>query len=243
MSTKRLASKMQPPSFSHDHKNSVSCVQWNRNGNWLLSGSRDHVVKLYDIRMLREFQSFRGHKKEITCKWRRTRGRSLAKSVAASFQLSLGIQCTRDFLCPAATTARSAIGLFTTKKRSRSSRARTIKRFGRSSGTRLATFSPPAPTIITRNSGREIGQATRLKTFSVSCQAHTALPPPQLPPPRQHQHRPSRGPPPLPTLRRLNQRPQARPLTRAATMAKWRLYKMIRLDCQAWASTRTSSRR
>ncbi|KAI6180358.1 WD-REPEATS-REGION domain-containing protein [Aphelenchoides besseyi] len=50
----------------HDHKNSVTAVQWNRNGNWLLSGSRDHVIKLYDIRMLKELQSFRGHKKEVT---------------------------------------------------------------------------------------------------------------------------------------------------------------------------------
>jgi polyadenylation factor subunit 2 len=54
--------------FSHDHKNSVTSVTWNRNGNWLLSGSRDHVIKLYDIRMLKEVQSFRGHKKEVTCK-------------------------------------------------------------------------------------------------------------------------------------------------------------------------------
>lgn len=50
----------------HDHKNSVTSVQWNKNGNWLLSGSRDHVIKLYDIRMLKEVQSFRGHKKEVT---------------------------------------------------------------------------------------------------------------------------------------------------------------------------------
>ncbi|KAI6184241.1 WD-REPEATS-REGION domain-containing protein [Aphelenchoides bicaudatus] len=50
----------------HDHKNSVTSVQWNKNGNWLLSGSRDHVIKLYDVRMLRELQSFRGHKKEVT---------------------------------------------------------------------------------------------------------------------------------------------------------------------------------
>ncbi|KAI6229081.1 WD-REPEATS-REGION domain-containing protein [Aphelenchoides fujianensis] len=50
----------------HDHKNSVTAVQWNRNGNWLLSASRDHIIKLYDIRMLREVQSFRGHKREVT---------------------------------------------------------------------------------------------------------------------------------------------------------------------------------
>ncbi|CAK5029023.1 unnamed protein product [Meloidogyne enterolobii] len=41
-------------------------VQWNKNGNWLLTGSRDHVIKLYDVRMMREVQTFRGHKKEVT---------------------------------------------------------------------------------------------------------------------------------------------------------------------------------
>lgn len=54
-------------SFRHDHKNAVTAVEWNQNGNWLLSASRDHVIKLYDIRMLKEVQSFRGHKKEVTC--------------------------------------------------------------------------------------------------------------------------------------------------------------------------------
>ncbi|KAF7634761.1 hypothetical protein Mgra_00005795 [Meloidogyne graminicola] len=44
----------------HDHKNSVMAVQWNKNGNWLLTGSRDHVIKLYDVRMMREVQTFRG---------------------------------------------------------------------------------------------------------------------------------------------------------------------------------------
>uniref|UniRef100_A0A1I8B9Z6 WD_REPEATS_REGION domain-containing protein n=1 Tax=Meloidogyne hapla TaxID=6305 RepID=A0A1I8B9Z6_MELHA len=50
----------------HDHKNSVMAVQWNKNGNWLLTGSRDHVIKLYDVRMMKEVQTFRGHKKEVT---------------------------------------------------------------------------------------------------------------------------------------------------------------------------------
>ncbi|MFH4978078.1 hypothetical protein AB6A40_004787 [Gnathostoma spinigerum] len=50
----------------HDHKNSVMAVQWNKNGNWLLSGSRDHLIKMYDIRMMREMHTYRGHKKEVT---------------------------------------------------------------------------------------------------------------------------------------------------------------------------------
>lgn len=54
--------------FSHDHKNSVMAVEWNKNGNWLLTGSRDHLIKLYDIRIMKEIQTFRGHKKEVSCK-------------------------------------------------------------------------------------------------------------------------------------------------------------------------------
>lgn len=41
-------------------------VQWNKNGNWLLTGSRDHLIKMYDIRMMREMHTYRGHKKEVT---------------------------------------------------------------------------------------------------------------------------------------------------------------------------------
>lgn len=44
-------------------------AQWNENGNWLVTGSRDHLVKLYDIRMMKEMMTFRGHKKEVTCKY------------------------------------------------------------------------------------------------------------------------------------------------------------------------------
>lgn len=42
-------------------------VKWNLNGNWLLTASRDHLCKLFDIRNLKEeLQVFRGHKKEAT---------------------------------------------------------------------------------------------------------------------------------------------------------------------------------
>ena len=40
-------------------------VEWNKNGNWLLTASRDHLVKLFDIRKMKEeLQNFKGHKKE-----------------------------------------------------------------------------------------------------------------------------------------------------------------------------------
>ena len=42
-------------------------IKWNRNGNWLLTAARDHLMKLFDIRNLKEeLQIFKGHKKEAT---------------------------------------------------------------------------------------------------------------------------------------------------------------------------------
>ena len=54
----------------HAHKHTVMEVQWNRNGNWLLTASRDHLLKLFDVRnMKEELQSFKGHRKEATSEW------------------------------------------------------------------------------------------------------------------------------------------------------------------------------
>eukprot|EP00794_Sanderia_malayensis_P015183 gene15183-16745_t len=50
----------------HMHKSTVMDLQWNRNGNWLLTASRDHLIKVFDIRAMKEIQTFRGHKKEAT---------------------------------------------------------------------------------------------------------------------------------------------------------------------------------
>ena len=52
---------------SHAHKHTVMDVKWNRNGNWLLTASRDHLIKLFDVRNMKdEVIAFRGHKKEAT---------------------------------------------------------------------------------------------------------------------------------------------------------------------------------
>ncbi|KAL1124489.1 hypothetical protein AAG570_001115, partial [Ranatra chinensis] len=49
----------------HAHKSTVMDVKWNQNGNWFVTASRDHLLKLFDIRQLSsEVQVFRGHKKE-----------------------------------------------------------------------------------------------------------------------------------------------------------------------------------
>lgn len=50
------------------HNNIVSDVSWNKiNGNWLVTASRDHLIKVYDIRMMANLQTLRGHKKEVCC--------------------------------------------------------------------------------------------------------------------------------------------------------------------------------
>jgi polyadenylation factor subunit 2 len=36
----------------YEHKGEVTCLQWNQNGNWLLSGARDCQMKLWDVRAL-----------------------------------------------------------------------------------------------------------------------------------------------------------------------------------------------
>jgi WD40 repeat protein len=53
---------------SHGHKNTISELKFNRNGNWLLAGSRDQLVKVYDLRTMKELGNYRGHKKEINCR-------------------------------------------------------------------------------------------------------------------------------------------------------------------------------
>lgn len=62
-------SQFSPPiSFSrHAHKSTVMDLKWNDNGNWLVTASRDHLLKLFDLRNLsEEVQIFRGHKKEAS---------------------------------------------------------------------------------------------------------------------------------------------------------------------------------
>lgn len=52
---------------SHAHKSTVMDIKWNSNGNWLVTASRDHLLKLFDLRNLsQEVQTFRGHKKEAS---------------------------------------------------------------------------------------------------------------------------------------------------------------------------------
>ncbi|KAL7060334.1 hypothetical protein AAHC03_09570 [Spirometra sp. Aus1] len=48
------------------HKNTCTDVSWNQNGNWFLTASRDHLIKLFDLRYMKtEMQTFRGHKRDV----------------------------------------------------------------------------------------------------------------------------------------------------------------------------------
>ena len=42
-------------------------VRWNLNGNWVLTSSWDHTVKVYDVRTLREMVTWKGHNREVNC--------------------------------------------------------------------------------------------------------------------------------------------------------------------------------
>ena len=46
-------------------KKQVNCVAWNKNGNWLASGSRDGLVKLFDVRTMKEVETLRGHNCDV----------------------------------------------------------------------------------------------------------------------------------------------------------------------------------
>lgn len=47
------------------HNNAVNDLKWNKHGNFLVTCSKDKLVKLFDIRAMKEFAVFRGHKSDI----------------------------------------------------------------------------------------------------------------------------------------------------------------------------------
>lgn len=47
------------------HKKQVNCCQWNGGGNLLATGSMDGLVKLFDIRTMREVEVWRGQNSEV----------------------------------------------------------------------------------------------------------------------------------------------------------------------------------
>ena len=49
----------------HPHKNTINRLRFNRNGNWLLTASKDHSLKVIDIRVMKELQIFKSHEQEV----------------------------------------------------------------------------------------------------------------------------------------------------------------------------------
>jgi polyadenylation factor subunit 2 len=45
--------------------NTITKVIFNKNGNWIISSGRDQVVKLYDIRIMKELSVFKSHQTEV----------------------------------------------------------------------------------------------------------------------------------------------------------------------------------
>mmetsp|Transcript_213 Transcript_213/g.694 ORF Transcript_213/g.694 Transcript_213/m.694 type:complete len:546 (-) Transcript_213:8-1645(-) len=64
----------------HGHKLDVTKVAWNPiNGNWLLSASRDHTLRLFDIRSTKEPVSLTAHQKDVySIAWHPTHERLFA---------------------------------------------------------------------------------------------------------------------------------------------------------------------
>ena len=50
----------------HDHKNQVTCLRWNVNGNWFVTGCKDQTLKVHDVRTMREIECFKGHTRDVT---------------------------------------------------------------------------------------------------------------------------------------------------------------------------------
>jgi polyadenylation factor subunit 2 len=51
----------------YDHTSRVNVVEFNRNGNWLLSASNDQTCRIFDIRTNRQMECFKGHNQEVNC--------------------------------------------------------------------------------------------------------------------------------------------------------------------------------
>lgn len=49
----------------YNHTNTITKVIFNNNGNWVLSCGRDQVVKLFDLRVMKEICNFKSHSTEV----------------------------------------------------------------------------------------------------------------------------------------------------------------------------------
>ena len=73
-------------SHRHGHKQTVQACKWGGPGNNLVvTASRDHFLKVYDIRMMRDLYTLRGHKNEVCSAFKMRM--SLPEGVASSLVL------------------------------------------------------------------------------------------------------------------------------------------------------------
>lgn len=49
----------------NSHRKHIQCCAWNKNGNWFATGGKDSMLKIYDIRVMKEMESFRGHNCDV----------------------------------------------------------------------------------------------------------------------------------------------------------------------------------
>ena len=53
--------------FFHFEKIFLKC-KWNKiNGNWLITSSKDKLIKLHDIRYMKNIFTFKGNTADVTC--------------------------------------------------------------------------------------------------------------------------------------------------------------------------------
>ena len=48
------------------HTDSITKLRFNQNGNWLLSGSKDTSIKIFDIRVMKNFSTLKSHHASIS---------------------------------------------------------------------------------------------------------------------------------------------------------------------------------
>ena len=57
--------------FRHQHKNTIQALAFSPylDGSYLAAGSRDQSVSVFDIRAMKEFRMYKGHKREVCCEF------------------------------------------------------------------------------------------------------------------------------------------------------------------------------
>lgn len=143
-------------------------LKWNDNGNWLVTASRDHLLKVFDLRNLsEEFQTFRGHKKEASAvAWHPIHEGLFASGGSDGSILfwNVGYVATHyvfDFIILI------EFYILVPKKKWEALIRLTNRLYGVLIGIHSVTFYVRDPTIIPSNFGHAIGQVIRCETNTI----------------------------------------------------------------------------